>query len=132
MSSLNLFVPQKGQSHRQEKVAEEIRHVLSMLCVQADYPPVVDENEEIQTLKYPVTITHVKVSPDLQHATAYFRTLLGDDLEKSEDFLNSLHSHFRYELGKRVKLRYTPTVRFRIDVFMEEAQKMDHLIRKYT
>lgn len=130
MSSLNLFVPEKAQSHRQAKVAEEVRHVISMLCVSADFPPVVDDDDNIQSLKYPVTITHVKVSPDLQNATAYFRTLTGDNLEWTEDYLNSLQSYFRYELGKRIRLRHTPKVRFCIDHFMDETVKIDNLIKQ--
>lgn len=130
MSRLNLFVPEKAQSHRQERVSEEVRHALSMLCIQADFPPVVDEQDQIQTLKYPVTITHVKISPDLKNVTAYFRTLTGEDLGKAESYLNALQSYFRHELGKRIRLRYTPSVRFCIDHLLEEANKIDSLISK--
>ncbi|CAO4843415.1 MAG: Ribosome-binding factor A [Holosporales bacterium] len=128
MSRLNLFVPEKAQSHRQERVSEEVRHALSMLCIQADFPPVVDENDQIQTLKYPVSITHVKISPDLRNVTAYFRTLTGEDLEKTKSYLNAMQSYFRHELGKRIRLRYTPNVRFCVDQLLEEAFKIDALI----
>src|SRR3990172_7538286 len=78
-----------------------------------------------------VTITRVDVSPDLRQARAYVSVLGSDDDRRSTiDALESARPFLRRELGTRVKLRYTPNLRFVSDTSMEEAQEMTDLLRQ--
>jgi len=78
-----------------------------------------------------VTITRVDVSPDLRQARAYVSVLGSDDDRRSTmEALESARPFLRRELGTRVKLRYTPNLRFVSDTSMEEAQEMTDLLRQ--
>ncbi|HLB23465.1 MAG TPA: 30S ribosome-binding factor RbfA [Dehalococcoidia bacterium] len=78
-----------------------------------------------------VTITRVDVSPDLRQARAYVSVLGSDDDRRSTmEALESARPFLRRELGTRVKLRYTPNLRFVSDTSMEEAQEMTDLMRQ--
>ena len=78
-----------------------------------------------------VTITRVDVSPDLRQARAYVSVLGSDDDRRSTmEALESARPFVRRELGTRVKLRYTPNLRFVSDTSMEEAQEMTDLLRQ--
>ncbi len=78
-----------------------------------------------------VTITRVDVSPDLRQARAYVSVLGTDEDRRSTmQALESARPFLRRELGARVKLRYTPNLRFVSDTSMEEAQEMTDLLRQ--
>ncbi|MBI5190220.1 MAG: 30S ribosome-binding factor RbfA [Nitrospirae bacterium] len=72
-----------------------------------------------------VTIIDVKVSDDLKHAKV-FVSLIGDDAEKKETLkgLRSAAHFIRGELGKRMKMRYTPELFFTIDDSIERGAKI--------
>jgi len=78
-----------------------------------------------------VTITHVDVSPDLRHASA-FVSVLGTDEEGASTMkaLDHARQFVRRELGRRVKLKYTPDIDFRRDRSLEEGQAVTDLMRK--
>lgn len=80
-----------------------------------------------------VTVNHVKISPDLGHADVYV-TVLGKDTEEEakEDLkvLNSATGFLRREIGKAIKLRVLPQLRFRYDVALVQGQKLSSLIDK--
>lgn len=78
-----------------------------------------------------VTVTRVDVSPDLRNARAYISVLGTDDDRRSTmEALSSARPFLRREIGKRVKLRYIPNIRFVSDTSMEEAQVMTDLMRQ--
>jgi len=78
----------------------------------------------------PVTITHVRVSPDLRHSDVRFMPLLGQqgDPDVLCGILNAASGYLQREVGKRVRLKYTPRFRFHIDTQGEEALAMDALL----
>ncbi|CAO5677750.1 MAG: Ribosome-binding factor A [Holosporales bacterium] len=129
MSRLKLFLPEKTASHRQEKVAETIRHILSSICMEGDYPPILKEDGTYEPFKGSIIITKVTISPDLKHSTVYFMTQLGKDLTETKAYLNSVKSHFRYRLGKNISLKNIPTVQFDIDHSFEAMNKIDALLK---
>jgi ribosome-binding factor A len=89
--------------------------------------------ESIQTLKDPrvgfVTVTGVRVSPDLHVAWVYY-TVLGDDKARvaTDAALRSATPHLRRELGRQVRLKVTPELRFEEDRIPEEAERIDRLL----
>lgn len=90
--------------------------------------------DELERLTDPrlelVTITGVQVTPDLREATVYFSTLAtvtptGD----AEAALRAAASRLRARLGKQVRLKYLPRLRFREDPAIVEGQRMEDIIR---
>jgi len=75
-----------------------------------------------------ITVTEVRVSPDLRNATAFVLPLGGTDTEKVVEALNRAGGYFRGELGRAVKMQFTPTLRFRADETFEEASRIEKLL----
>ena len=119
--STNLFVPTKAPSHRQQRVAEEIRHILAEIMTRGDLSR--------GPLIHPVTITGIKAAPDLRRATIYVMPLGG---LKSDEVLQQLNEEawfFRHELGRAIRLKYVPEITFELDTLFEYAEKIDRLLK---
>ncbi len=91
-------------SYRLEKVNEEIKKELSVIIPNLKDPRIPDF----------VTVTEVRVTPDLKAAKVYFSVLTGDDKETLKG-LQSSAGFARGLLSKALKLRYTPELIFMID-----------------
>jgi ribosome-binding factor A len=128
--SLNLFVPSKAPSHRQERVAQEVRYYISSVLMKGDIPPLYTADGELMTLPSPVTITDIKVSPDLKHATLYVMPLGGENQEETIAFLKASAGYFRKELSQKLQLRVVPKLSFQIDLTFEASQKLEDLFKK--
>ena len=77
-----------------------------------------------------VTVTGAKITDDLLSATVYVSVLNSEDSKRTVDKLNSLGPFIKGELGKRLKMRYVPSLRFMIDESIEYGIKMDKLFEK--
>lgn len=78
-----------------------------------------------------VSITDVEVTPDLRHATVYV-SVLGNE-QAAEDTLAGLQSakgFLRGEIGKRIRLRYTPEFHFKLDKSIERGVRISALLRE--
>ncbi len=78
-----------------------------------------------------VTITHVKLSPDLKEAKVYF-SQIGSDEEKSKsrDGLNNAVGYIRRTLAKRLNLRHIPTISFMFDDSLEYSEHIEKVIKE--
>lgn len=79
-----------------------------------------------------VSVTRVKVSPDLSICTAYLSIFPSN---KAEELLNNINANdktIRYELGQRThnQLRIIPELRFFIDDSLDYLDRIDHLLKK--
>jgi len=112
-----------GRSVRLLRVGEQVRHVLSEVLARGNV------QDEVLS-KHPVTVTEVRVSPDLRHATVFIVPLGGSD---EEEVLKALRRNARYlkgEVGHRLRtMKYTPNLVFRVDDSFNEASKIDSLLR---
>ena len=113
----------KAPSHRQLRVSEEIRQILSTIVARGDF--FTPELREIS-----ITITQVTVSPDLRNALILFMPLGGKDQEGILKRLKKYRNELRYLLSKEITLRYVPNLKFAIDNSIEEAEKMGLLFAK--
>jgi ribosome-binding factor A len=75
-----------------------------------------------------VTITEVRMSPDLRLATAYVMPLGGKDLAPVLEALDRNRKFIRGEIGHAVDLRSAPEVRFREDDTFDEVSRIDRLL----
>jgi len=78
-----------------------------------------------------VTITDVKVTGDLQHASVFY-TVLGDEKERQDtaDALKSATGMLRSEVGRQLGVRLTPTLEFILDAIPENAGHIEDLLRE--
>ena len=110
-----------GPTQRQLKVGELIRHALAEIFARGE---IVDE----VLSRYSLTVPEVRMTPDLKLATVYVLPLGG---EGAEDVVAHLEKHKRFlrgEVAKRVKLRYMPELRFKIDTSFESSRRIDELL----
>lgn len=114
-------LPHKGPSQRQLRVSELIRHALSETFVRGEI------HDDVIT-SHVVTVTEVRLSPDLKLATAYIMPLGGVDLAPVLEALNRHKKFFRTVIARAVNLKYAPDVRFREDETFEEAMRIDRLL----
>jgi len=75
-----------------------------------------------------ITITEVRCSPDLKHATAFAAPLGGEDMAPTIEALNRAAGFLRGRLSKEIDMRYTPQVRFIADDSYDEARRIDQLL----
>lgn len=75
-----------------------------------------------------VTVTGAKVSNDLRNATIYVSVLNVEESDRTVSKLNSLGPFIKGELGKRLKMKYVPSLRFRIDESIVYGMKIDKLL----
>ncbi len=110
------------RSQRQLRVGEEIRHALSAVLLRGDVPwP--------QGFRPPViTVTEVKISPDLQNATVFVMPLGGKKKEETVRAMNESASFFRYVVGKAVALRLVPKLKFMADESFDEAHRIEKIL----
>jgi ribosome-binding factor A len=101
-----LLTPSRGPSHRQLRVGEEVRHILSTLFLRSEFPA--------PGLPTSVTVTHVNMSPDLQNATVYIMPLGGHYREETLAYLKEIAGYIRHQLGKALQTKFTPSLRFRL------------------
>jgi ribosome-binding factor A len=91
--------------------------------------------ESIQALTDPrigfVTVTGVKISPDLRHARVFVSVLGSEDEQRATMAgLDSAKSHLRSDLGRQMRIKYLPDLIFELDHSPEEAQRMEELFRR--
>jgi ribosome-binding factor A len=98
-----------------------MRHVLSdMLTRQLVH-------DEVLTA-HSVSVTEVRMSPDLRHASVFVKPLLGAD---EEEVLKALRTHtafFQREVAQRLKLRFAARLKFVPDESFDEASRIDALL----
>lgn len=93
-----------------------------------------ETSEILRTMKDPrigfVSVTDVEVSRDLRHVKV-FVSIFGDDEEKNDtlDALVHAQGFVRSELGKRIRLRHTPEIVFRMDESIERGARINELLR---
>lgn len=111
----------KPPSQRQLRVGEVLRQRLSEVLRVADFQPKVLK-------KASLTVTEVRVSPDLRHATAYIMPLGGDHLEKIVHLLNEEAARLKQPVLDGLHLKYVPDIRFAADTSFDTGAAMDALL----
>ena len=108
--------------HRHERLAEEIRDELGIMVVGELKDP------RIEGL---VTITEVRVTPDLKHARV-FVSVMGSDAEQKSTIrgLVAAMGYIRHELTDRLQIRRAPEIHFILDHSEEYSQRIEELLRQ--
>jgi ribosome-binding factor A len=110
-----------GPSQRQLRVAEEIRHVLAGLFERRDF-----RDPELAAAS--LTVTEVRMSPDLKHATAFVARLGRPDVDDLLPVLKRAAPFLRGQVAHALQLRFAPDLSFQPDHALEYATKIDRLL----
>tara|TARA_R110001599_G_scaffold9041_2_gene44849 strand:- start:275 stop:685 length:411 start_codon:yes stop_codon:yes gene_type:complete len=111
----------EGRSVRLLRVGEQLRHILSELLMRGEV------HDELLTATS-VSVTEVRMSPDLRHATVFVKPLLGAN---EADVLKALRTNtafFQKEVAKRVKMKYAAKLKFLSDESFDTAQHIENLL----
>ena len=118
----NKFIDGTGPSQRQLRVGELIRRALSDILMQGTI-----HDPDLNRIS--VTVSEVTASPDLKIATAYVCPLGGQGGEDLIALLAKNKSEIRRSISKKLTLKYTPDLRFRVD---ETFDRMDETRRLFS
>ena len=77
-----------------------------------------------------VTVTGAKITEDLKIATVYISILKEEEKETTLEMLNSAKGFIRSELAKRVRMKFIPSLTFRIDESLERGVRIEKLLRE--
>ena len=91
--------------------------------------------EEVASLSDPriqglVTVTGVRVSPDLAQATVFYSVLAGEDARAAHEGLQSAAGRVQAAVGAQTRLRRTPRLRFEPDPVVEQATRLEAALRE--
>ncbi len=112
----------KEPTQRQLRVAEELRHVLSQIFARAEF-----RDPDLATAQ--ITVTEIRISPDLKHATAFVARLGRSDVDALLPALKRAAPYLRAQLAHSLKnLRITPDLHFLSDTSIEYASYIDKLL----
>jgi len=110
------------KSVRTLRVGEAVRHALSDLLMRGDV------HDDVLT-SHSVTVTEVRMSPDLRHATAFIKPLLGKDEEAVLKALRTNTAFLQREVASRVQTKYAAKLKFLADESFDEGSHIDRLLR---
>ncbi len=105
------------------RVGEEIRHALADIFMRG-------EVHSMDIISSSITVSEVRVSPDLKNATAYVMPLAGKNKHELITALKIASPELRHLVSKRVKLRHVPKIFFALDDSYDEAERISNLLKK--
>ena len=109
------------RSVRLLKVGEQVRHILSELLLRG-------EVHDDVLAAHSVSVTEVRMSPDLRHAMVFVKPLLGADEDVVLKALRTNTAYFQREVAGRLKLKYAPKLKFTGDESFDVAAKVEALL----
>jgi ribosome-binding factor A len=112
----------EGRSVRLLRVGEQVRHVLSEVLARGDV-------HDATLQSHLVSVTEVRMSPDLRHATVFVKPLLGQDEEVVLKALRTNTAFLQSEVARRVNTKYAAKLRFLADESFDEGGKIDAILR---
>ncbi len=114
--------PSKAPSQRQLRVGEMLRHALSEILSRGEV-----QDPDLEGVL--VTVSEVRVSPDLRHATAFVVGHGGGGTDGAVRGLGRSSRFLRGELGRRIRIKFTPELHFRADESFDTASHLEEVLR---
>ena len=112
----------KGPSVRVLRVGEQVRHILSDILQRGDV-------HDATLSSHPVSVTEVRMSPDLRHATVFIKPLLGRDEAVVLKALRTNTAFLQREVAHRIRMKYAAKLKFLLDESFDEASHIDTILR---
>ena len=111
----------QGPTQRQLRVGEVLRHALAEIFRETDI-------RDPELFGVSVTVTEVKPSPDMRHATVFVEPLAGRNADPVIAALNRHRGFLRGQLGRSIELKFTPELRFVEDTSFAEAERIAKIL----
>lgn len=111
----------ESRSVRLLRVGEQFRHILSELLARGEV------HDDVLT-SHSVSVTEVRMSPDLRHAMVFIKPLLGADEEAVLKALRTNTAFLQREVATRVRLKYAAKLKFLADRSFDEASHIEKLL----
>ncbi|MES2729514.1 MAG: 30S ribosome-binding factor RbfA [Pseudomonadota bacterium] len=115
----------EDRSQRQLRVGEELKHVMCETLQKGRFHDIL-----LMDAASTVTVTEVRASPDLKHATAYIVALGGRNMDDLLPALNDAAAVFQKDIGRKMRLKFTPRVYFKADETFDNAERITHLLHQ--
>ncbi len=112
----------QGPSVRVLRVGEQVRHILSEILARGDV------HDDVLA-RHTVSVTEVRMSPDLRHATVFVKPLLGKDEDAVIKALRTNTAYLQREVAHRIRMKYAARLKFLPDESFDEASHIDQLLR---
>ncbi len=109
------------RSVRTLRVGEQVRHVLAELLQRG-------EVHDAVLASHPVSVTEVRMSPDLRHATVFVKSLLGRDEEAVLKALRTNTAFLQREVAHRVRTKYAARLKFLADESFDEGSHIERIL----
>jgi len=110
----------EGRSVRLLRVGEQFRHILSELLARGEV------HDDVLN-SHSVSVTEVRMSPDLRHATAFIKPLLGVNEAVVLKALRTNTAFFQKEVAARVSMKYAAKLKFLADDSFDQATHIETL-----
>lgn len=114
--------PNEERSVRVLRVGEQVRHALSDILARG-------EVHDATLASHTVSVTEVRMSPDLRHAIVFVKPLLGADEAEVLEALKRNVRWLRGEVSRRVNTKYAADLKFLADESFDEGSRIDALLR---
>ena len=111
------------KSVRTLRVGEQVRHILSEVLQRGDV------HDDVLA-KHMVSVTEVRMSPDLRHATVFVKPLLGKDEAAVLKALRTNTAYLQRVVAGRLKMKYAARLKFLADESFDEGSHIDRLLRQ--
>ena len=112
----------EGRSVRLLRVGEQVRHALSDILMRGDV-----HDDVLQS--HLVSVTEVRMSPDLRHATVFVKPLLGQDEATVLKALRTNTAYLQRTVAMRVNTKYAAKLKFLPDESFDEGSHIDSILR---
>ncbi len=112
----------EGRSVRLLRVGEQVRHVLAEILARGDV------HDDVLAA-HSVSVTEVRMSPDLRHATVFVKSLLGANEAAVIKALCTNTAYLQSEVARRVNTKYAGRLKFLLDESFDEGSHIDALLR---
>src|SRR3990170_3996504 len=112
----------EGRSACLLRVGEQVRHALSDVLMRGDV-------HDDTLASHLVSVTEVRMSPDLRHATVFVKPLLGANEEAVIKALRTNTAFLQSEVARRVNTKYAAKLKFLADESFDEGTHIDKLLR---
>ena len=110
------------RSVRLLRVGESVRHALADILARGDV------HDDVLA-KHVVSVTEVRMSPDLRHATVFVKPLLGQNEDAVIKALRTNTAYLQSEVARRVNNKYAAKLKFLADESFDEGSHIDSLLR---
>ncbi len=110
-----------GGGLRLLRVGENVRHALSSILARGEV-----QDDDLKGAS--VTVSEVRISPDLRNATIFIMPLGGDPQRLVTKALNKNAAFLRGQLSKHVTMKYLPRLKFKLDESFDEATHINTLL----